>query len=136
VGLIGGLAQWVLFRPGTASVTISAARETVDLPAADLAARLWPEVRSTARCVGLELSAELPAWRIVKERRATVSQPAGFHPRVARRPFTNVTLAGDWLSGLPATIEAAVASGTAAAGARLGPARLATRSSRMAENAS
>ena len=48
VGLLGGLAQWVLFRPGMASVTISAARAAVDLPAADLAARVWPEVQRAA----------------------------------------------------------------------------------------
>jgi hydroxysqualene dehydroxylase len=40
---------------------------------------------------------------------------------VPRRPLANVALAGDWLSDLPATIEAAVASGVAAAGVRLRP---------------
>ena len=135
VGLLGGLAQWVLFRPGMASVTISAARTAVDLPAAELAARIWPEVQRAAASVGLRLPAAMPACRVVKERRATISQPAGLRLRTPRRPYSNVTLAGDWLSPLPATIEAAVASGTAAVGAPLVHAR-ATTTSPMVENAS
>ena len=135
VGLLGGLAQWVLFRPGMASVTISAARTAVDLPAAELAARIWPEVQRAAASVGLRLPAAMPTCRVVKERRATISQPAGLRLRTPRRPYSNVTLAGDWLSSLPATIEAAVASGTAAVGAPLVHAR-ATTTSPMVENAS
>jgi hypothetical protein len=58
---------------------------------------------------------------VVKERRATVSQTAGALGPPERRPFANVTLAGDWLSPLPATIEAAVASGLTAVGHSLTP---------------
>jgi hypothetical protein len=135
VGLLGGLAQWVLFRPGMASVTISAARTAVDLPAAELAARTWPEVQRAAASVGLQLPGAMPACRVVKERRATISQSAGLRLRVPRQPYSNVTLGGDWLTPLPATIEAAVASGTAAAGAPLVHAR-ATTTSPVMENAS
>lgn len=134
MGLLGGLAQWVLFRPGTASVTISAARHAVDLPGAELAARIWPEVRHAGGAVGLSLPPHLPGWRVVKERRATVSQPAGYHARVMA-PCANLRLAGDWLSPLPATIEAAVASGVAAVGAGLPRSRRLAGGSPVAENA-
>jgi hypothetical protein len=117
VGLLGGLGQWVLFRPGTISVTVSAARDAVNQAAEALAAVAWGEVREAAARLSLApLPAELPAYRVVKEKRATVSQPAGDpFPSPRRRPLANVALAGDWLSPLPATIEAAVASGFAAA---------------------
>jgi hypothetical protein len=98
------------------SVTVSAARDAVGEPAEALAARGWGEVREAATRLGLApLPDEVPSYRVVKEKRATVSQPAG-DPLASppRRPLANVALAGDWLSPLPATIEAAVASGVAA----------------------
>ncbi|MFL5335262.1 MAG: hypothetical protein ACJ8H8_19240, partial [Geminicoccaceae bacterium] len=58
---------------------------------------------------------DLPAWRVIKERCATISQPAGSHFIVDPRPFENLALAGDWLAAMPATIEAAVANGSRAA---------------------
>jgi hypothetical protein len=115
VGLVGGMSQWALFRPGVTSVTISAAREAVTLPAAELATTVWREIERAAALLGIEpLPATPPASRVVKERRATISQGIGTAVRVPRRPLANVTLAGDWLSALPATIEAAVASGAEA----------------------
>lgn len=124
VGLLGGLAQWVLFRPGMASVTVSAAREAVGVAADELAARAWPEVARAAAALGLgPLPAAAPPCRVVKEKRATISQPARPMRLPPHRPYRNLALAGDWLSPLPATIEAAAASGMSAAGARLRPAR-------------
>jgi hypothetical protein len=121
-GVLGGTAQWVLFRPGLASVTISAAREAVNIPAPALAEGIWREVARAAALLGLPpLPAEAPRCRVVKERRATISQTAGAIGLSERRPFANATLAGDWLSPLPATIEAAVASGLAAVGGSLKP---------------
>jgi hydroxysqualene dehydroxylase len=121
-GVLGGTAQWILFRPGLASVTISAAREAVGIPAPALAEEIWREVARGAALLGLPpLPAETPRCRVVKERRATVSQTAGAFGLPERRPFANVALAGDWLSPLPATIEAAVASGLAAVGHSLTP---------------
>jgi hypothetical protein len=115
VGLVGGMGQWALFRPGATSVTISAAREAAALPVAELAATVWREVERAAALLGIEpLPVVPPAFRVIKERRATLRQAAGTVVRVPRRPLANATLAGDWLSALPATIEAAVASGTAA----------------------
>jgi hypothetical protein len=121
-GVLGGAAQWVLFRPGLASVTISAAREAVDAPTPALAEGIWREVARVAALLGLPpLPPEAPRCRVVKERRATISQTTGAVGSPERRPFANVTLAGDWLSPLPATIEAAVASGLTAVRASLPP---------------
>ena len=60
----------------------------------------------------------MPAWQIVKEKRATfAATPA----QDARRPsaktqWRNLFLAGDWTqTGLPATIEGALRSGERAA---------------------
>nr|WP_255575077.1 FAD-dependent oxidoreductase [Caldovatus aquaticus] len=62
-----------------------------------------------------------PPCRAVKERRATPRQAAGGAPPAPpRRPLANLVLAGDWtLPALPATIEAAIRSGAAAARAVL-----------------
>lgn len=117
VGITGGLAQWLLVRPGMASVTVSAADAIVDLPAEAIIARVLPEVEAAARLAGVELG-EIAAERamVVKERRATPVQDCAHagagRPRL--RPLVNVTLAGDWTSALPATIEAAIGSAEAA----------------------
>jgi squalene-associated FAD-dependent desaturase len=114
VGIIGGLSQWVFARDDIASVTISAAGAVQDMPAEDIIARCWPEV---AAALDIDPGVTPPA-RVVKERRAT---PAQTPAAVAARPHTatrydNLLLAGDWTAtGLPATIEAAIRSGFAAA---------------------
>ena len=124
IGLIGGTAQWVLLRPGSASVTISAARAEVVWSAEQVFATVAPEVIRAAGTLGLSL-ASLQPRQLVKERRATPSHPPGRMLRVPPRPLANLILAGDWLSPLPATIEAAVASGRAAASlAGAGPSRV------------
>jgi squalene-associated FAD-dependent desaturase len=118
VGVIGGAAQWVFRKREVLSVTISAAGPLVDLPAKDLAQLIWPDVQ---RAYGLA-EGPLPAWQIVKEKRATfAATPA----QLSRRPKTqtrwkNLVLAGDWTdTGLPATIEGAIRSGFAAASSLL-----------------
>ena len=113
VGVIGGVAEWVFVRPGIVSVTISAADHLADLPAADIAARVWPDV-----CLALGLSGAMPPARVVKERRATFAATAAEEARRpgARTPWRNLVLAGDWTNtGLPATIEGAIRSGRTAA---------------------
>jgi len=112
-GVVGGTAEWIFVRDHVVSVTISAANRLVDLPAEDLAARVWPDVRTT-----LALSAPMPPVRVVKERRATFAATAAQEVRRPgpRTPLHNLVLAGDWTAtGLPATIEGAIRSGRTAA---------------------
>lgn len=113
-GIVGGLAQWLFAFPGRLSVTISAADSVTDQPREALARRIYEDVAAVAG-----LSAELPRWQIVRERRATF---AATPEQDAQRPGTvtrwrNLVLAGDWTqTGLPATIEGAIRSGVRAAG--------------------
>ena len=118
IGLIGGVAEWVFVKPGHVSVTISAANHLVDQSAAEIAALVWPNV---ADALGLPAAAKnaMPAYRVVKEKRATFAATA---EQDRRRPgprtplATNAALAGDWTdTGLPATIEGAIRSGRSAA---------------------
>ena len=114
MGVIGGISQWVFVRDQIVSVTISAANGLAEEANDSIAARLWPEVRPA-----LELSEpHIPAWRIIKEKRATFAQTPA---ELARRPgfrtcIANLVLAGDWTdTGLPATLEGSVRSGHMAA---------------------
>ena len=64
------------------------------------------------------ISAPLPSWQIIKEKRATfAATPAQDALRPgARTQWANLALAGDWTrTGLPSTIEGAIRSGLAAA---------------------
>jgi squalene-associated FAD-dependent desaturase len=57
-------------------------------------------------------------FRVIKEKRATISHAAGTYQRrpPVRSPIPGLFLAGDWVrTGLPATIESAVQSGHTAA---------------------
>jgi squalene-associated FAD-dependent desaturase len=113
LGVINGTTEWIFAFPGRLSVTISAGDRLIDTPRESLARAIWDEVKTATG-----LSAELPPWQIVRERRATfAATPA----QDARRPgpvtrWRNLVLAGDWTStGLPATIEGAIRSGNRAA---------------------
>lgn len=113
LGVIGGTAEWIFTFPDRISVTVSAADAIVDQDREVLARRIWADV---ARA--LDILAPMPAWQIVKEKRATfAATPA----QDARRPaaktgWPNLFLAGDWTdTGLPATIEGALRSGEKAA---------------------
>jgi hypothetical protein len=118
LGLVGGLAQWVLVRPGGVSVTVSAADAAMVEPADALAAIAWREVGAAAQAFGLpgDWSGGVPPHRVVKERRATPRHGLGRPAPPPLVPVPGVVLAGDWTDGaLPATIEAAVRSGELAA---------------------
>jgi squalene-associated FAD-dependent desaturase len=112
-GVINGMVEWLFAFPGRLSVTISSADRLLDTPREELAAQIWREV---ARIAGI--ADPLPAWQIVRERRATF---AATPEQDAKRPgtatrWTNLALAGDWTAtGLPATIEGAIRSGHSAA---------------------
>ena len=118
LGFLGGLCQWVLVRPAGISVTVSAADAEAREDAAALAPRAWAEIRRAAAAFGLPgpWSDAPPPCRAVKERRATPRHVPGPPLRAATRPLGNVHLAGDWTDPvLPATLDAAVRSGEAAA---------------------
>ncbi|WP_052341436.1 hydroxysqualene dehydroxylase [Salinarimonas rosea] len=114
VGLRHALAHWALARPDHVSVTVSAAAAAVGSDPRALAARIWEEVAPALRAAGVPVG-EPVEQRVVKEKRATIRQAAGPDGPRPRAPCVNLRLAGDWLSRLPATIEAAVISGEDAA---------------------
>ncbi|MDE2574235.1 MAG: hydroxysqualene dehydroxylase HpnE [Rhodospirillales bacterium] len=127
IGVVGATAEWIFIKPGIVSVTISAANHLVDLPAEELAARVWPEVCAALKLPAAMPSPAMPPWRVVKEKRATFAATAA---QEIRRPgprapeamlaLANLVLAGDWTAtGLPATIEGAIRSGSRAAEAIL-----------------
>jgi squalene-associated FAD-dependent desaturase len=116
LGLVGGVSQWLFVRRDVASVTVSAADQLAEKSSKEIAEVLWPEV---LRALKLN-DTPLPAYRIIKEKRATFAQtPEQVHLRPdTRTKWSNVLLAGDWTdTGLPATIEGAVTSGHKAANA-------------------
>jgi squalene-associated FAD-dependent desaturase len=112
-GIVNGLAEWLFAFPDRLSVTISGADRLLDVPRETLAADIWRDVQRVAG-----IAAPMPAWQIVREKRATF---AALPEEEARRPrprtrWRNLLLAGDWTAtGLPATIEGAIRSGNRAA---------------------
>jgi hypothetical protein len=118
LGMLDALCQWVLVRPAGVSVTVSAGDAAAREDQAQLAPRAWAELRRAALAFGLagDWPEDAPPCRVVKERRATPRHTPGPPPRPPRLPAVNLALAGDWtVPDLPATIEAAVLSGEAAA---------------------
>jgi squalene-associated FAD-dependent desaturase len=124
VGLVGSPLHWLWDRDqiegrttgegSLLSVTISGARSFVhDQP--DALRELF--VGELGRYFPTS-KAKVNAFRVVKEKRATISHAAGtYHRRPEiRSPLRGLLLAGDWVrTGLPATIESATQSGHEAA---------------------
>lgn len=118
-GVINGLIEWLFAFPDRLSITISGADRLLDMPREELAEKMWYDVARVT-----QIAEPLPAWQIIKEKRATF---AATPEEEIRRPptqtaFSNLLLAGDWTAtGLPATIEGAVRSGFRAADEILQP---------------
>ena len=114
LGLVGGTAEWIFARGTVVSVTVSAADALAVRSNEAVAEMLWADV---AGALALP-PAPMPPVRIIKEKRATPAQTPDF--ALSRpgyeTPWPNLWLAGDWTdTGLPATIESAIASGQRAA---------------------
>jgi hydroxysqualene dehydroxylase len=113
LGVVGGLVEWIFAFPQRLSITISGADRLVDMPREELAQAMWRDI-----CQACGITAELPPWQIVRERRATFAatpEQNALRPGAATA-FKNLFLAGDWTdTGLPATIEGSVRSGDHAA---------------------
>jgi uncharacterized protein with NAD-binding domain and iron-sulfur cluster len=78
-----------------------------------LARVFWADIQAA-----YGITAEMPVWQVVKEKRATFAATQGqdFKRPVSATRWRNLFLAGDWVqTGLPATIEGALRSGETAA---------------------
>lgn len=119
-GLLSGRLHWLFRRGDVVSATVSAVADDPfwTRPRDEVLAEVWPEIAAALDAP----DAEPLAARLLKEKAATFD-PAP--DSAARRPATqgpaaNLFLAGDVVqTGLPATIESAVASGDMAAAAAL-----------------
>ena len=124
VGLVRSPLHWLFDRdqidpqPGRRghliSVTISGARGYVKDDVASLEGLFESEVRRFFP----DRPFRIERFKVVKERRATISHAAGTYQRrpETKSPIPGLLLAGDWIrTGLPATIESAVQSGHEAA---------------------
>ncbi len=113
LGIVNGAFHWMFCGDGRISVAIKDADALMETPRERLAVDLW---RDVAALTGL--SDSTPAWRIVRQRRATfAATPSQDALRPSfETPWRNLFLAGAYVqNGLPDMLEGAVRSGVAAA---------------------
>jgi hydroxysqualene dehydroxylase len=122
--VVDGPAQWIFNRTAMGhgggvghhlAVSISGAREEVDVPRHDLAELIRAELEGLLPAAR---DAEVMASAVVKEPQATFASAPGQAARrpAAATPVPGVALAGAWTAtGWPATMEGAVRSGIRAA---------------------
>jgi squalene-associated FAD-dependent desaturase len=137
LGMTEGIVQWVFDRghlltpdpyrkpetplSGLMAAVISASGEHEDMDNDALAAKVHEELLPLLMApppVGMK-----PLWtRVIREKRATFSCVPSLERPAGVTPLRGLLLAGDYVAGeYPGTIEAAVRSGIAAAGAILRP---------------
>lgn len=113
LGLVNGAFDWMFCGEDRISATIRDAGEAMERPREDLAADLW---RDVAALTGLPDAT--PAWRVVRQRRATFAatpEQDELRPRCETQ-WRNLFLAGAYVqNGLPDSLEGAVRSGALAA---------------------
>lgn len=126
VGFIGTTTQWLFNKrrifsqhgarhPGYLSFVISGARKLIDSSSEELLEIVMHDLRAM---IPAARQAKIVKALVLKEKHATIApDPASDMNRPpTATPVANLFLAGDWVqTGLPATIESAVASGHAAA---------------------
>lgn len=117
IGYGDGLLQWLFDRgqltgsPGLLAAVISAQGRHQEMPSEELANRLDAEIRSLIP--GLP---PLHSHRVINEKRATFACTTGLARPGVTTPLPGLYLAGDYIaSDYPATLEAAIRSGVAAA---------------------
>lgn len=117
LGFAGGILQWVFDRGriagprGLLTAVISASGEHEELSNEALASRIETELRAALGPL------PPPLWsRVIAEKRATFSCRPGIERPEGATALPGLLLAGDYIAGdYPATLEAAVRSGCAAA---------------------
>ncbi|MGD9637761.1 MAG: FAD-dependent oxidoreductase [Alphaproteobacteria bacterium] len=109
--IVGGTAEWVFAKKNLLSVVISApSDELINKSNEDIAAVIWEDLLKIPAFPVMEM----PKFKVIKEKRATVLH--NFKNEKLRKQtlteFKNLFLAGDWTkTGIPSSIESAVASG-------------------------
>ncbi|MBV8471994.1 MAG: FAD-dependent oxidoreductase [Hyphomicrobiales bacterium] len=113
LGVVSGAFHWMIGAENRISVVIKNAASLIETPRETLAANLW---RDVAALTGL--SDATPAWRVVRQRRATFAatpEQDALRPPLDTR-WRNLFLAGAYVqNGAPDSLESSVRSGAAAA---------------------
>src|SRR5581483_1408195 len=119
IGLPGRAMQWVFDKGSYLSLVSSGADDILRRTNAELIALAHGELLDA---MPTTRAARLVRGAVIREPRATFSLAPGQPPRPRTEPpIRGLWLAGDWIdTGLPATIESAVASGHRAANLVIG----------------